>query len=139
MCCIAETKVRYNWTDVAIRDKNALQKMRENEFRLWVIRESGSTMFRLSSPLRGPTTYTITNAFVNWIQPNELDASKVYLDCHAPENQEFYLIRKKNYINHLSGFIAKVRFYEMVALVCGENVRAQLEKRSPAYYRRFDT
>jgi mannose/cellobiose epimerase-like protein (N-acyl-D-glucosamine 2-epimerase family) len=48
MCFEAEGIIKYNWTDVAVHDRNILSKMRVNETRLWAIYELGSALLPLT-------------------------------------------------------------------------------------------
>jgi len=47
MCYEAENVVKHNWVDIAVHDKEIINKMRPGDTRLWIISELGSNFLPL--------------------------------------------------------------------------------------------
>lgn len=120
MCFIADSIIRYNFSDVAVHDRRILKKMRPNEVRLWVINETGSQFVPMYCRL------------AQWHEPEQVihDFSAVEItlarymriDAFAKRAQEviwdhseFYLVTKGS--DRWSGSITPIEFCDLVRLV----------------------
>jgi hypothetical protein len=100
MIAEAELKLRHNWSDVAIHDRNKIQAAGPNQVFAWIVSEFSSYLSPLSCQLadkdkwEGNPLCPAQVLAVRWKSTENDFDNDAWREQFAPENSSFYLIVK---------------------------------------------
>lgn len=126
----AEPIIRYNWTDVAIHDKNKLRQIPVGHYCAWIVGEMGSYLTPLFCKISdrhkwcadGPATIAPVQVLVvRWHnQVNEFGESPAWVERHDPTRDKRCFLVVKTDLNG-NGEITPISYVELAEMAtCGK-------------------
>jgi hypothetical protein len=119
MIYAVEDHIQYNWSDVAIHDKNRLDDAESGEAFAWIVSEFGSYLTPLFCHVEDEsdeeTFAPIQILFFRWLNASPFDKNDAYAKRYAPQNSRCFIVIKGD--SDYDGVIHSVGYRELMDFV----------------------